>query len=88
MSGGQSKRLLSSETEYYGYMDYSEEQYSDYYRGNIIEYSQENHEEMGLCVNNKETLKIFSMFPVNSNEISEYHLALCLPITIVFLFLR
>ena len=47
MSGVQSRRL-SSESEYYGYLDYSEEQYSDYYRGNIMENSLGYHGENGV----------------------------------------
>ena len=36
MSGVRSKRLLSSETEYFGYLENSEEQYGDYYNGNFF----------------------------------------------------
>ena len=86
MSGVRSKRLLSSETEYFGYLENSEEQYGDYYDGNIVEHSLEYNEEIGLCVKIKLHLNNFSMFQVN--EDSEFRLALCLPIIIVFIFLR
>ena len=76
MSGGQSKRLLASETEYYGYMDYSEEQYSDYYSGNIIEKSEEYHEEIGLCVKNLATLK--NLFNVSSKRKREQQISPCI----------
>ena len=59
---------------------------SDYYDGNIVEHSLEYHEEIGLCVKIKLHLNNFSMFQVN--EDSEFRLALCLPIIIVFIFLR
>ena len=51
MSGVQRGRL-SSEPEYYGYLEYSEEQYSDYYRANMVKNSLEHHEENGGCVIN------------------------------------
>lgn len=62
MSGVQ-RRRLSSESEYYGYLDYSEEQYSDYHRGNMMKISLEYHEENGGCVmNQKAHLKIVQYF--------------------------
>lgn len=76
MSGVQSKRLLSSETEYYGYMDYREEQYSDYYSGNIIEKSEEHHEEIGLCVKNHATPK--NLFNVSSKHKREQRISPCI----------
>ena len=62
MSGGQGGRL-SSESEYYGYLEYSEEQYSDYYRANMVKNSLEHHEENGGCVINQVAhLKILQYF--------------------------
>ena len=73
MSEVQSRRL-SSESEYYGYLDYSEEQYSDYYRGNIMENSLESHEENGVYLTVQVTnliivqyFKRMEMRPVNFN---------------------
>ena len=66
MSGVQSRRL-SSESEYYGYLDYSEEQYSDYYRGNIMENSLEYHKENGAggCNNSSNTSQMSKLINVS-----------------------
>ena len=41
---------MSSENEYYGYLEYSEEQYTDYYSEIKMEKSVENHQKSGECV--------------------------------------
>ena len=81
---------MSSENEYYGYLEYSEEQYTDYYSESNMENSVENHQESGECVVSKsrDTFTNCSMFQDNGHEANEFLLAMCLPISLIFLFLR